>query len=79
MKAPYAVLVMVVALTCGFYPAVIVGLSPWLSLALGALVLTGFLFYYGRRTPAADTGATPQAHEHDMKAAAAWYGELFGW
>ena len=49
-QAPYAALTMVIALVCGYYPAVILGLSPALSLLMGASVLTGFLFYYGRRS-----------------------------
>jgi Na+/H+ antiporter NhaC len=49
-QAPYAALTMVVALVCGYYPAVIVGLSPFLSLLLGAGVLTVFVLVYGKRS-----------------------------
>jgi hypothetical protein len=40
---------MVVAMVCGYLPATILGLSPWLSLILGCAVLTGILFLHGRK------------------------------
>ena len=51
-QAPYAILAMVAALLFGYFPAVIVGLSPILSLLLGFVGLTVFMRIYGRRPEA---------------------------
>lgn len=56
-QAPYAILAMVVAVLFGYYPAVIIGLSPILSLLLGAAALTLFMKFYGRR---AESSAEPE-------------------
>ncbi len=48
-QAPYALLAMVVTTVCGYYPAVIFELSPVLSLLLGAGVLSGVFFFYGKK------------------------------
>ena len=52
-QMPYAITTMVVALLCGYLPAVILGLSPWLSLLLGCAVLTAIVLWKGQR---ADNG-----------------------
>jgi Na+/H+ antiporter NhaC len=48
-QTPYALVTMAVAMACGYLPATIFGLSPWLSLILGFAVLTGILFLRGRK------------------------------
>ena len=48
-QTPYALVTMVVAMVCGYLPATILGLSPWLSLILGCAVLTGILFLHGQK------------------------------
>ena len=44
-----------VALVVGYFPAAFLGLSPWLSLALGAGVLVFVLLRYGRKAEAPGT------------------------
>lgn len=46
-QLPYALLVGVVAVLCGYLP-VGYGLSPWIGMLLGAVVLAGVLFRLGR-------------------------------
>ncbi|MDA1263582.1 MAG: Na+/H+ antiporter NhaC family protein [Planctomycetota bacterium] len=48
-QMPYAITTMVVALLCGYLPAVILGLSPWLSLLLGCAALTAIVLWKGQR------------------------------
>lgn len=48
-QAPYAILTMLVALFVGYFPVVFLGLSPWLSLLIGAAVLYGVLRIRGKR------------------------------
>ncbi len=52
-QAPYALLAMAVALLCGYFPVVFLGLSPLSSLALGAAAIVGCLLAWGRRVPEA--------------------------
>jgi len=47
-QAPYAVLVMVVALVAGYLPVAFLGLSPWLAYCFGALLIVVFLRVFGR-------------------------------
>lgn len=60
-QAPYAVLVMTVALVTGYLPVAFLGLSPWISFAIGVLVLVIFLRLFGRRADEApsDHRSTP--------------------
>ncbi len=51
-QAPYAMLTMAAAVFCGYLPCTYLGLSPWLCLLLGAVVLLSFLLLMGRRTDA---------------------------
>ena len=51
-QMPYALTTMVVALVVGYFPAVFLGLSPWLSLLLGAGVLTFIVLRYGQKAEA---------------------------
>lgn len=46
-QLPYALTVAAVAVLCGYLPAGF-GVSPWLSLGVGALVLMGILWWRGR-------------------------------
>lgn len=48
-QAPYAILVTVVAILTGYLPATYAGLSPWISLVLGAAILVALVFVFGRR------------------------------
>lgn len=48
-QMPYAVTTMSVAMLCGYLPAVILGLSPWISLLLGMAALTAFLYWKGEK------------------------------
>ena len=48
-QAPYAILVTGVAILTGYLPCTYVGLSPWISLALGAVALVVLLRLFGRR------------------------------
>jgi Na+/H+ antiporter NhaC len=52
-QMPYALLVMTVAVVCGYLPCTYFGLSPWLALLAGAGVLAALLFWLGRRVDAA--------------------------
>jgi len=52
-QAPYALLVMLTALTLGYLPVAAFGLSPWLSMAFGALTIVLFLLIIGRDPEAA--------------------------
>ena len=70
-QAPYAILVMSVALLCGYLPAVVVGLSPWISLGLGGGVLAVFLRVYGRRTGALRPEAPDEPGAADVPASRA--------
>ena len=44
-----------VSVTCGYFPATYYGLSPWLGLLLGALVLVLILMIFGRRSDPTQT------------------------
>ncbi len=48
-QMPYALTVATVAVVCGYLPAGF-GVSPWISLAVGALVLAGVMAKLGRKT-----------------------------
>jgi Na+/H+ antiporter NhaC len=48
-QAPYALTTMVVAMLCGYFPAVMLELDPWLCLLFGMAVLTGIVLWYGKR------------------------------
>jgi len=68
---------MAVALLCGWYPAVIVGLSPFLGLALGSAVLVAFVWIYGRRPERASEcgpGAADPVDSPDSKGARGPFG-----
>lgn len=69
-QAPYALLAMGTAILCGYFPAVIAGLSPWWSLLLGAVVMTAVFRFYSR--PVDMDEATDKEAEGDAK------GELAG-
>ncbi len=48
-QAPYAVVVMIIAMTCGYLPAVLWGLSYWpITWGMGLLAMLAFLFIFGR-------------------------------
>lgn len=51
-QLPYAVVVALVGMVLGDVPTAF-GLSPWISLAAGAVVLLGVVRFVGRRTPSA--------------------------
>ncbi|HEX2206482.1 MAG TPA: Na+/H+ antiporter NhaC family protein [Longimicrobium sp.] len=55
-QLPYALLVAAVGMVVGDVPTAY-GVSPWISLAVGAAVLYAVLRYFGRGVP--DSGATP--------------------
>lgn len=47
-QAPYALLVMMIALTLGYLPVAAFGLSPWIAMAMGAIAIVLFLLFIGR-------------------------------
>jgi len=47
-QIPYALVTMLVSVVCGYFPATYYGLSPWLGLLLGAVILTVLLLVIGR-------------------------------
>ncbi|MAB80580.1 MAG: sodium:proton antiporter [Planctomycetes bacterium] len=49
-QAPYALLAMGGSIVCGYFPATYFGLSPWLGLVAGALLLTLVVFVFGKKT-----------------------------
>ena len=49
-QAPYALVVMLVSVACGYLPAAYIGLSPWIGLALGAAALAVVIVLFGRKT-----------------------------
>ena len=51
-QAPYALLTMGVAVLVGYFPVVVLGVSPWLSLIAGAAVLWLVLMLRGKRADA---------------------------
>ena len=51
-QAPYALLTMGVAVLVGYFPVVVLGVSPWLSLVAGAAVLWLVLMLRGKRADA---------------------------
>ena len=55
-QMPYAVTTMAVAMVAGYVPAVLFGLSPWVSLLAGCALLVLLLLWKGRR---AEEPATP--------------------
>ena len=48
-QMPYAFTTMAAAMLFGYLPAVILGLSPWISIVLGCAALTAFLYWKGER------------------------------
>ncbi len=48
-QMPYAITTMLFAIVCGYLPAVIVGLSPWLSILIGCTGMTVLLYWKGER------------------------------
>ena len=71
-QMPYALLAMAVALVCGYFPAVFLGLSPFLCLAAGAAALAGLLLLWGRRVP----DQVPASEDADRNEGPADPGEL---
>lgn len=61
-QLPYALLVAAVGMVVGDVPTAY-GVSPWVSLAVGAVVLYGFLRYFGRVVPDSGATLTPAAAE----------------
>ena len=57
-QAPYALATMSAALGIGYFPVVFLGISPYLSIAIGAGVLFAFLMIKGKRATAAEPGPT---------------------
>jgi Na+/H+ antiporter NhaC len=55
-QMPYAITTMVAAMLFGYLPAVILGLSPWISIALGCAGLTAFVYWKGERADDGDHG-----------------------
>jgi len=49
-QAPYAIVAMFVSIACGYAPAAYFGLSPWLGLIVGALVLFVVVMVLGRKS-----------------------------
>ena len=60
-QAPYAILTMTVALLIGYLPVVMLDLSPWIALALGAAALYAFLLAKGKRVDGPTDAAAPVA------------------
>jgi Na+/H+ antiporter NhaC len=64
-QMPYALLTMVAAILFGYLPAVVVGLSPWISILMGCAALTVFVYWKGERADEAaavtdtETGGAP--------------------
>ena len=56
-QAPYAVVVMGVALAVGYFPCALWGLSPWIALGMGTVTLLVLVRWFGRR--ADDAPAQP--------------------
>ncbi len=50
-QVPYAMVTMLVSIACGYFPATYYGLSPWVGLGLGAVVLFLLLMAFGKRSP----------------------------
>jgi len=48
-QMPYALLAMVTAIVCGYFPATFLRWNPFVCLALGITVMTVFLMVYGER------------------------------
>ena len=61
-QLPYALLVAAVGMVVGDIPTAY-GVSPWVSLAVGAAVLYGILRYFGRVVPDSGATLTPAAAE----------------
>ncbi len=55
-QAPYALLAMGTAILCGYFPAVIAGLSPWWSLLLGMVVMAAVFRFYSKRVDQDESG-----------------------
>ncbi|MCZ6596294.1 MAG: Na+/H+ antiporter NhaC family protein [Planctomycetota bacterium] len=54
-QAPYAVLAMLLALVCGYFPVTYFGLSPFVGIGLGIAALVVILLVFGRRSSSAPT------------------------
>ena len=61
-QLPYALLVAVVGMAVGDIPTAY-GVSPWISLAVGAALLYGILRWFGKVVPDGGVTLTPQAAE----------------
>jgi Na+/H+ antiporter NhaC len=57
-QLPYAIVVALIAMTVGDIPTAL-GVSPWLALPVGVVVMFIVLRVFGRSTDAAETGAAP--------------------
>ncbi len=48
-QVPYAMVTMLVSVSCGYFPATYYGLSPWVGLAIGAVLLAILVVVFGKK------------------------------
>lgn len=56
-QAPYAIVAMIVAMAVGYLPCAMLGLSPWIAIAIGSVLIVGIVYRFGKLTDPPTTDA----------------------